>query len=214
MRHSQKPRSNLEDSQHPGETFETPLSELTASITAQIRSRLVDYVRGEILSALEEVVAGLDAGLAGRRDARTPLSPPRQPPEDLRSDNEDLASESLDPWIIPATMDQDSRGQGTDDSAGPVDDGIYEGTVRLRVDGNRSAVLLMLRFVSELQHRSEFRVLRLVRNDEGGPDVLVGLRLPLDMDEALSQIDIVAAVRPLPNEGAEPLLNIELAHSE
>ena len=26
MRHSQKPRSNLEDSQHPGETFETPLS--------------------------------------------------------------------------------------------------------------------------------------------------------------------------------------------
>ena len=40
MRHSQKPRSNLEDSQHPGETFETPLSELTASIAAQIRSRL------------------------------------------------------------------------------------------------------------------------------------------------------------------------------
>ena len=205
-----KPRIAPEDVQ---DVFETPVSQLTASIAAQIRSRLVDDVKAEILSALEDVIAGLDGSLATQRENETPSRGDRKSDADLARDRLGPADRSSDPWLLPWATGPSQQDNGTRGAVDPNRDGVYEGTVRLRVGGDRSAVLLMLRFVSDLRHRSEFRVLRLVRNDDGGADVLVGLRLPLELDQVLSEIDNVASVRALPTDGPEPTLNIELAHA-
>ena len=213
MKHTRRPDRRRIEPEHVQDEFETPVSQLTASIAAKIRSRLVDDVKAEILSALEDVIAGLDDGLAAPRETATPSRLARRSEADLARDRMSPGDRSSDPWLLPWTADPGRQDDGGRESADPNLEGVYEGTVRLRVGGDRSAVLMMLRFISDLRHRSEFRVLQLDRNDEGGADVLVGLRLPLELDQVLNEIDSVASVRPLPAEGAERLLNIELAHA-
>ena len=101
----------------------------------------------------------------------------------------------------------------------PAGDGdIYEGTVRLKVrtDGAMGQVVS---FVQRLREKSEFRLLRMENNRQGGVDIWIGLRQPVDIQQALSRIPGVRSVSPsrgrdLSPVGEDPPLTVLLNEEE
>ena len=80
---------------------------------------------------------------------------------------------------------------------------MYEGTVRLVVE-TAGSISNMIRFVDELRQNSQFHLLRLVANQDKrvkqGTDILLRLREPILLKEALRQMVDVSAVE----EPADP----------
>ena len=197
--------------------LDATLAELSAIIAKKLTSTLAADVKHEMLSALEDVIDGPQEGNLHPWGQGHEPGPGRKRIGEESEKMGDLAQQGVDRWPIPRTVGAgdsgyyvSETGSGLSDLPPASTDGVYEGTVKLRVQAERSAVLPMVHFVSELRRRAELRVLNVVRNEDGGADILVGLRLPLPMRRVLQQIDSVSDVRPLAREGIEPLLNVQL----
>jgi hypothetical protein len=94
-----------------------------------------------------------------------------------------------------------------------TDQGIYEGVVRLVVT-TPGPVRNLISFGSELRQNPQFRLLRLVANqDKEGMDIWLGLREPLPLESVLMGIPGVAEVTApdeAPPEEKERLLRVTL----
>ena len=75
-----------------------------------------------------------------------------------------------------------------------ADDGLYEGTLRLRVDAGGS-MGPTLRFVQRLRESPDCRVLRMANNDGGGMDMWLALREPTHLRQLLG-VDGVDHISP------------------
>lgn len=94
-------------------------------------------------------------------------------------------------------------------------DGVYEGTVKLRVEAEEH-VRQVIHFVDALRQKSDFRLLQLVGNYKEGVGIWLGLRSPLRLKEVLLQMEGVSQVdapgwRDL--DGSEPMLKVRLAEA-
>ena len=95
--------------------------------------------------------------------------------------------------------------------------GVYEGTVTLRVRAGLEVLNAMVQFVAELRGRPDLRLFKLMAtNDKQVTDIYVGLREPLHMKELLLQMDGVSQVDATPTlflDGGEPLIRVRLESS-
>ena len=95
------------------------------------------------------------------------------------------------------------------ESDGDADSGVYEGTVRLRVQANQS-IQQLSQFVRELRQTPRLRLLRMNGNQKGGMDIWLGLREPLRLKKILEEMAGVSQVGvPLdsrPNDRERSLL--------
>ena len=73
----------------------------------------------------------------------------------------------------------------------PVDEEVYEGTVKLKVEAEGD-IQQVVQFVQELRQNSQFRVLRLVSSSQTDVDISLGLREPLRLRGMLAEIDGVS----------------------
>jgi hypothetical protein len=92
---------------------------------------------------------------------------------------------------------QDERGQTS------MDDEIYEGTVRLKVQAEGS-VGLMVGFVQRLGDNPDCRVLRLLGDARGGVEAWLKLRTPVSLREWLGAMDGVVHVSPTEGRDLSP----------
>lgn len=99
---------------------------------------------------------------------------------------------------MPATVESSA---GADDEATPeaMDEDLYEGTVRVKVEAEGD-IQHVVHFVQELRQKSQLRLLRLVSNSQKNVDILLGLREPVKLKDLLFEIDGVAEVTPAENE--------------
>jgi DNA-binding response OmpR family regulator len=90
------------------------------------------------------------------------------------------------------------------DQGSPVDQSIYEGTVRLVVS-TTGPVRNLITFVGELRQNPQFRLLRLVASQdrEGGMDIWLGLREPLPLETILMGMPGVVEVTASSGEASE-----------
>ena len=94
----------------------------------------------------------------------------------------------------------------------PVD-GVYQGTVRLLVEGSDS-VRQLIKFVEALRTTPEFRILRLVGSYEEQVGIWLGLRTPSPLKDVLLRIAGVTQVEPTQwrQQGSdEPVLIVRLS---
>lgn len=90
---------------------------------------------------------------------------------------------------------------------------IYEGTVRLSIVVG-GCVKEVLRFVDTLCRKPQLRLLRLLGNHNGGMDLWVGLRQPLELKSVLLNMNGVTQVSNIQGsgpKGSETHLSIQLA---
>ena len=80
-----------------------------------------------------------------------------------------------------------------------VDEDLYEGTVRVKVEAEGD-IQHVVHFVQELRQKSQLRLLRMVSNSQKNVDILLGLREPVKLKDLLSEIDGVAEVTPAEDE--------------
>jgi len=99
---------------------------------------------------------------------------------------------------MSATVESSADG---DDEAPPeaVDEDLYEGTVRVKVEAEGD-IQHVVHFVQELRQKSQLRLLRLVSNSQKNVDILLGLREPVKLKDLLFEIEGVAEVTPVENE--------------
>ena len=82
--------------------------------------------------------------------------------------------------------------------AGHDESELYEGTVKLAVDGARDMATVM-RFVEQLHRQPQFRLLRLTGKQRSpGVDILLGLREPVSLKLMIHQMDGVSLVTGTP----------------
>ena len=114
-------------------------------------------------------------------------------------------------------MDWNDSAEGTPDDV-PEEpsqasaDGVYEGTVQLRVEANES-VRPVAQFVVALRHNSDFRLLQMVGSYNEGVGIWLRLRAPLCLKEDLLQMQGVSQVEgpsSLDPEGPEPVFHVRL----
>ena len=81
----------------------------------------------------------------------------------------------------------------------PADGEMYEGTTRLMVS-TPGPVRNLINFVGELRQNPQFRLLRLVANQQQeGMDIWLGLREPMPLRSLLREIEGVSEVTPPPD---------------
>ena len=90
-----------------------------------------------------------------------------------------------------------------------VEGELYEGTVRLAVEGANDMAAVM-RFVEQLRRQPEFRMLRLIGKRGGaGVDICSGLRQPVSLKLMMLQMDgvslVIAPSRPGLGDDEAPL---------
>lgn len=99
---------------------------------------------------------------------------------------------------MSATVESSADGDG-EATPEPVDEDLYEGTVRVKVKAEGD-IQHVVHFVQELRQKSQLRLLRLVSNSQKNVDILLGLREPVKLKDLLFEIEGVAEVTPADNE--------------
>ena len=109
----------------------------------------------------------------------------------------DPGSGSGPPGPTGHTDDVGSGEASPESDDGPEGD-VYEGTVRLRLEANRSS-RQVAQFVRELRLRPHVRLMRMAGSHKEGVDIWLGLREPLQLKEVLSQMEGVSQVSESPD---------------
>ena len=94
------------------------------------------------------------------------------------------------------------------------DDGLFEGTVRLRVEP-KGDIFQVVKFLRELRRQSQVRVLRLEGSLRDDVEMLLRLAEPVRLEELISQIEDVSEVSApvrtgLTSENEERVVNVRL----
>jgi hypothetical protein len=95
---------------------------------------------------------------------------------------------------------------------GVVDNEIFEGTVKLRVEPNGSVKQLVY-FVEALRRKTDLRLLQLVGNRHERAEIWLGLRAPLPLKQVLMQMEGVLHVESTLSKdmkNGERMLNVQL----
>ncbi len=103
--------------------------------------------------------------------------------------------------ITLSPAQQEAPTQAVDVPPRATDDEPYEGTVRLRVEGQMNAVLF---FTDRLNKKPELRILRLTKNRRGDTEIWLALREPLSLQEMLSSVQGVELVSPTEGRNLSP----------
>ena len=222
-------------------TFEAALGDVLATIAVRARSRLMAYVQQEIPRALEEAM-GPDADFADRFARRVNGEYPQPLEKQRHQAAEDgsqripkwmvggskwmgapppapVSHQTDNATVTEEAAEEEDQGRTrwgvTGIAEEPVPalvDGVYEGNVRLRVDGNAN-IYLVIRFLQTLRREVRLRVHGMVSNAKKDVEVLIGLREPLYLKEILAEMREVSQVRVSglpPPEGVDPLLHVKL----
>ncbi|MFQ5873208.1 MAG: hypothetical protein ACE5JL_05335, partial [Dehalococcoidia bacterium] len=94
----------------------------------------------------------------------------------------------------------------------PSGDEVYSGTVKLRVEANKSP-RQVVQFVDALRQKPDFRLLQLVGNYKEGVGIWLGLKAPLQLKEVLLRMNSVTQVETggwVERDSHEPMLNVRL----
>ena len=141
-----------------------------------------------------------------------------------REERREQAAPGFDPWTSTRVVERPKPEEDESTPPGRVAesevnravpiDGIYEGTVKLDVRADKASSRQVLRFVSDLHQQTDFRMLRLDTKDSQAVEVLVGLRAPVNMKDALLDMGAVSRVDTWssPHSGAnEQVIRVELS---
>ena len=239
-----QPRGDHDDISRTMRTFEAALGDVLATIAIRARSRLMAYVKQEIPRVLEEAM-GPDAefadstarGVIGgypqpseQRRRRAPEDGSQRIPKWLVKGSRWLGAAPPTPvsreinnaTVTEEAAEQEDQGRARWGDTGigeePVPalvDGIYEGNVRLRVDGNAN-IYVVIRFLQALRREDGLRVNGMVSNTKKDVEVLIGLREPIHLGDILAEMREVSQVRVCvlpPPQGVDPSLNVKLHHA-
>jgi len=127
--------------------------------------------------------------------------------EEALNDGTDLLSDMN--WTDRAEMMPDGV---PEDPSQASADGVYGGTVQLRVEANES-FRPMAQFVVALRQNSGFRLLQVVGSYKESVGIWLALRMPLCLKEDLLQMQGVSQVEDpssLDPEGPEPVFHVRL----
>ncbi|MFQ6027003.1 MAG: response regulator transcription factor [Dehalococcoidia bacterium] len=114
-------------------------------------------------------------------------SPQEETPEGL-APKQQVSWTLNDNWTAPETTEP------ADSVEESIQDGVYEGTVRLMVE-SRGSIRQLMNFVGELRQNPQYRLLRLVANQhKEGMDVWLGLREPVSLKAQVLEMAGVASV--------------------
>ena len=220
-------RVESDDAHFEAGAFETALANLQSDIVDRIRCGVLADIRQRLLPAMEDAInLGVDSLL--RSDLNRPVEPGaagRWPTNERGREaavcpEEPNSSSELPPLFAEQTQD-DSRGSGdaavVQPSRASEHNGVYEGTVTLRVRAGLDVLNAMVQFVAELRGRPDLCLFKLMATtDRQETDIYVGLREPLQMKEVLLQMAGVCQVDASTTwflEGDEPLIHVQLESS-
>ena len=219
--------------------FEASLADVLAATADMVKSRIVTYVKEEVPRVLEEALGGREE-IAGQTAAAADggVSGPSAQSGDHDRENgvavshtwgfgggrwvgapppARVSSNIEDPAEIHEAADQEDHGYRRWGAIGIAEmpvagsaDGVYEGNVRLRVDGHAN-IYEVIRFLQALRGEVRLRMHGMVSNARQDVELLLGLREPLYLEEILAEMTEVSEVTvdSVPNvEGADPLPRI------
>ena len=207
--------------------FETALADLQSDIVDRIRCEVLAYIRQRLLPLVEDAINhGVDS--LQRPDRNGPVEPRVEGPWPTDGAGREAAAPPGEPYSssrVPPLFGEQTQDDSWDSSefaalpplSPSEQNGVYEGTVTLRVRAGLDVLAAMVQFVAELRGSPDLRLFKLVATtDKQETDIYVGLREPLRMKELLLQMDGVSQVdAPTTRlmEGGEPLIHVQLESS-